>query len=95
MEGHLGRELRTDEHVHHINGDRADDRLENLAVLSAVDHHRLHIEQGDTGRKPYKLTRENIERIVEGDEPARELAGEFGVSQGVIFYHRRKARVAA
>lgn len=42
MEAHLGRPLVVDEQVHHINGDRHDNRLENLAVMSAADHARLH-----------------------------------------------------
>lgn len=42
MADHLGRELRTDEHVHHINRDTADDRLENLQLLPESEHKRLH-----------------------------------------------------
>lgn len=42
MERHLGRLLRSDEHVHHVNEDRADNRLENLRLLSKADHVRLH-----------------------------------------------------
>ena len=42
MEAHIGRELRPDEEVHHINGDTTDDRIENLLLLSTSEHRRLH-----------------------------------------------------
>jgi hypothetical protein len=42
MEEHLGRKLERDEVVHHINGDKHDDRIENLVVMSNSEHSRLH-----------------------------------------------------
>lgn len=42
VERAIGRPLRTDEHVHHKNGDRFDNRIENLEILSPADHMRLH-----------------------------------------------------
>ncbi len=42
MERHLGRKLDAKEHVHHRNHDRADNRIENLVLMSASEHAREH-----------------------------------------------------
>lgn len=41
VEKALGRYLASDEAVHHINGTKDDNRLENLQVMDAFDHARL------------------------------------------------------
>lgn len=42
MEHHLGRYLTDDEVVHHINGIKTDNRLENLLLLTNSEHIALH-----------------------------------------------------
>ncbi len=42
MELYLGRKLTSKEHVHHINGDKTDNKVENLQVMSNTEHLRLH-----------------------------------------------------
>lgn len=45
MENYLGRQLLQDEHVHHKNRLRWDNRLENLEVLKNTEHSQLHAKE--------------------------------------------------
>ena len=50
MESMLGRELRSDEIVHHINHNRADNRPENLELVTRAQHLLLHFPELLAGR---------------------------------------------
>ena len=41
--------LKTNEHVHHINGDRSNNDTTNLVVLTRAQHHGIHGLQWKTG----------------------------------------------
>lgn len=43
-EERIGRALRSDEVVHHINGDKTDNRSENLVVMTRSEHRTLHAQ---------------------------------------------------
>lgn len=47
MEQYLGRELARTEHIHHINGNQTDNRVENLQLVTPSEHTKIHW----TGRK--------------------------------------------
>ena len=42
MEQHLKRKLKRNEVVHHINGDKLDNRIENLQIMTLSEHSRFH-----------------------------------------------------
>lgn len=44
MEQELGRRLKTDEHVHHKDGDKTNNKLSNLELLSKSKHAQEHMK---------------------------------------------------
>lgn len=51
MESIVGRALTSDEVVHHINGDKRDNRPENLQLMSRSEHMLEHMEDIQKGRR--------------------------------------------
>ena len=60
MEVKLGRTLRKNEVVHHINGNGRDNRLENLTVMTVKAHARLH------GKQRRGIPRESVD-VIKGE----------------------------
>lgn len=56
-ECYLGRLLESDEHVHHRDGNRHDNRWENLQVMAHAEHHAHHSQ-------PIPLTEERVRKLL-------------------------------
>nr|DAI16512.1 MAG TPA: homing endonuclease [Caudoviricetes sp.] len=94
MEKHLGRRLKTNEIVHHIDGNKRNNDLSNLRVLQRSSHSKMHMagcrpqitkeklrEYGKMNRGRYKLQYSDVVKI-------RQLLGEkFSVAEIAATYN--------
>lgn len=55
MEQVMGRPLSQQEHVHHLNGDKADNRPENLVLLTPSEHQKLHAATDHVQAQPRRV----------------------------------------
>lgn len=77
MEQHLGRQLARDEVVHHKDGDKSNNEIENLELMSLSEHTRQH----RTGNTPSEETRQKLSEALTGHKSTSRKLNDNQVEQ--------------
>lgn len=99
MEQQIGRRLKRGEVVHHINGIKTDNRIENLQLMTMQEHSRIHSIERHAKGLCYDISKESksgedhnnaklkwadVEYIRTSNKSTRELMQLFKVSKSAI-----------
>jgi len=79
MEKKIGRRVHRNEDVHHINGDKLDNRVENLKLMKHSEHSKK------TSTKYKRPTKEELKKMHWEDElPLKKMAQKLGCSRPTV-----------
>jgi hypothetical protein len=93
VEEYIGRYLEKKEIVHHINGNKSDNRMENLQIVSSKEHVRIHrkgIPRTIEVRK--KISEGNKGKIVSEETKRKISESNKGISKNLGRKHTEKTK---
>ena len=93
MEQYIGRKLKISELVHHINGNKHDNRIENLKIVSRSEHKKEHPEIGKETRfkKIHYINKEELSDLyIKKLISIRAIAKMKGMSQPTLLRIQRE-----
>lgn len=64
----LGRQIMPNEVIHHINGDKTDNRIENLEVVPRGEHNQHHNQEKVRNDKGQFIGKKKAGRLLDGKE---------------------------
>lgn len=82
LEEHLGRKLLRSEHVHHINGQRGDNRVENLRIVDCPSHLAEHADE--------RFRTDDVRALHASGLSIKEIAERVGSNYQTVWYRLRR-----
>lgn len=75
MENHIGRELKENEVIHHIDGNKRNNDLSNLMLVTREEHTKIHKDLLDKSKAVIQMTKngEFIKKWKSAKQAEREL----------------------
>lgn len=92
MEKEIGRYLETNELVHHINGIKSDNRIENLKILTISEHISLHNLQDKEYKNKYN--NEEVIKLYNDGLTMREISKQLNIPKSTVAVYVFKANIS-
>lgn len=87
MELKLQRYLKPEEHVHHVDGNKKNNNIDNLELLDMAEHRRIHNKEMKY-KSRYNL--DEIKEMYESGSSTRKIAEKMGVGKSTVGYYIQK-----